>query len=65
MRVERELLFGILAFQNGYVSREVLLRGVQAWRQDLSRSLMDVLGQQGELSQDAAARVPHPCRSSI
>ncbi len=54
MRVERQLLFGILAFQNGCLSREALLSGLNIWRQDRSRSLVDVLRKQGTLSDDAA-----------
>ncbi len=53
MRVERQLLFGILAFQNGCLSREALLSGLQIWRQDRLQSLVDVLRKQGTLSDDA------------
>ncbi|MFO0953804.1 MAG: hypothetical protein U0835_22140 [Isosphaeraceae bacterium] len=45
----RELLVGLLAYQNGFVSREALLLAVGAWAGDRSRSIGAHLTGQGPL----------------
>ncbi len=47
---ERELLLGILALQNGFVSQEQLLNGFRQWTIDKSRGLADVLVSLGALN---------------
>src|SRR5262245_4629087 len=48
----RNLLFGLLAFQNGFVDREALLGAFNAWVADRSRPLGQFLRERGAL--DAA-----------
>jgi tetratricopeptide (TPR) repeat protein len=48
----RNLLFGLLAFQNGFIDRDALLGAFNAWVADKSRLLGDLLRQSGTL--DAA-----------
>src|SRR6478672_938990 len=52
---DRNMLFGILALQMDFISREALLAAMQAWVFDKSRSLGEVLLGQGALSADSAA----------
>src|SRR5687767_10275054 len=49
MSPDRNLLFGILALQNSFVTREQLLAAFDAWVADKSRALGDVLVAQGAL----------------
>jgi serine/threonine protein kinase/tetratricopeptide (TPR) repeat protein len=51
---DRNLLLGILAYQNAFVTREALLAGMQAWLYDKTQSLADILESHGAL--DAASR---------
>jgi WD40 repeat protein/serine/threonine protein kinase len=46
------LLFGIIALQNDFVSREALVAGFDAWVHDKSRTLAEILQSQGALSAD-------------
>jgi len=47
---DRNLLYGILALQMGFVTRDTLLSGMQAWVFTKNRSLGDLLQEQGALS---------------
>jgi hypothetical protein len=49
---ERNLLFGVLAMQMNFVSRESLIAAVSAWVLDKSRPLDRVLVEQGALAED-------------
>ncbi len=48
--IGRNLLLGVLALQNAFVSREVLLAAFNAWLADRTKSLGDILVGQGKLS---------------
>lgn len=50
--VDRNVLFGVLAWQLGVVERETLMSAMYTWMTDKSRSLPDVLAAAGELSAD-------------
>ncbi len=47
---DRELLFGLLALQNGIINQAQLVLAFQAWTLDKTRSLADYLQQRGELA---------------
>jgi len=47
---DRNLLFGLHSLQNGRITREALLKGLQTWAADKSRSLADVLVEAGHLT---------------
>jgi eukaryotic-like serine/threonine-protein kinase len=49
---DRNLLFGLLAVQNGFISRDALHRAFNAWMQSTERPLGDVLTEQHELNAD-------------
>jgi eukaryotic-like serine/threonine-protein kinase len=49
---DRNLLFGILAVQMDFISREALLTGMNAWVLDKAKSLAEVLHRQGALAAD-------------
>src|SRR5215813_4862935 len=49
---DRNLLFGILALQMDFVSRDQLIAAMQAWVFDKSRSLGHVLVEQSALGSD-------------
>jgi tetratricopeptide (TPR) repeat protein/serine/threonine protein kinase len=55
MSSDRNLLFGILALQMDFVSREGLIQGMNAWVLAKSTSLGQVLQEQGALRPDAHA----------
>ena len=48
----RNLLFGILALQNGLVDQADLVAGFQNWARDRSRAFSEVLIERGSLSED-------------
>ena len=48
-QADRNLLLGILAYQNAFVSKDALLAGMQAWLFDKSVPLAQVLQNQGAL----------------
>jgi serine/threonine-protein kinase len=52
---DRNLLFGILALQMDFVSRDALVAGMNAWVLDKARPLGRVLQDQGALAADARA----------
>ena len=47
---DRNLLFGILAVQLDFISKDALIAAMNAWLLDKSRSLGDILREQGQLS---------------
>jgi eukaryotic-like serine/threonine-protein kinase len=49
---DRNLLFGILAFQNELVSKDDLITAMNAWILAKERPLADIFVEQGKLSQD-------------
>jgi serine/threonine-protein kinase len=53
----RNLLFGLLAFQNGFIDRRALLAAFDVWMSDKSRSLDRVLADQGAISDDLLALI--------
>lgn len=50
--VDRNVLFGVLAWQLGVVERETLMTAMYTWMTDKSQSLPDVLAVAGNLSAD-------------
>jgi eukaryotic-like serine/threonine-protein kinase len=48
---DRNLLFGILALQTDFVTRDALIAAMHAWVQDKARSLGQILREQGALSE--------------
>ena len=49
MNADRNLLFGILALQLDFVSRDALIAAMHAWVLDKARPLGDILRDQGHL----------------
>src|SRR5262245_27101687 len=47
--VDRNLLFGILALQNGLIDQGALVAAFQAWTRDKARTLADHLDARGDL----------------
>ena len=54
---DRQLLFGMLALQNGLVNQGQLVAAFQAWTLDKSRSLAEYLEARGDLDADDRAAV--------
>jgi eukaryotic-like serine/threonine-protein kinase len=54
---DRQLLFGLLALQNGLISQVQLVAAFQAWTLDKSRNLADQLEARGDLDPDGRAAV--------
>jgi serine/threonine-protein kinase len=54
---DRNLLFGILALQMGFISSADLMKALNAWVLDKTRSLGQILGEQGALGEDTRALV--------
>lgn len=50
LRADRNLLFGILALQMDFISRDALVTAMNAWVLDKGRSLGEILREQGKLS---------------
>src|SRR5947199_4785738 len=48
---DRNLLLGVLAYQNAFITRDQLLAGMQAWLYDKARPLADILRDQGALDE--------------
>jgi hypothetical protein len=57
---DRHLLFGMLALQNGIISRVQLVAAFQAWTLDKSQGLADYLEARGDLDADDRAAVEAP-----
>src|SRR5260370_5583144 len=49
---DRNLLFGILALQMDFISREALIKSVYAWVLEKSKSLGHILTEQGAMPAD-------------
>jgi serine/threonine-protein kinase len=49
---DRNLLFGILAVHNGFVSRDALIRAMSAWLAEKETPLGQILARQGDLAPD-------------
>ncbi len=52
---DRNLLLGILAYQNAFITRDALFAGMQAWLYDKTSSLAEILQKQGVLAADRRA----------
>src|SRR5262249_14966404 len=50
---DRHLLFGILAVQLDFISRDALIQALHAWVQDKAQSVGQILLAQGTLARDA------------
>ena len=50
--VSEQLLFGIMALKNNFISREQLVAGFDAWIQNKCRNLAEVLEQQQAMDED-------------
>ena len=57
---DRDLLFGLLALQNGLIDQGQLVAAFQAWTRDKARPLADHLVARGDLDADAARRASRP-----
>jgi serine/threonine-protein kinase len=55
MSADRNLLFGVLALQMDFVTRDQLISGMNAWVLNKTRSLGDILVEQGALAADEHA----------
>ena len=53
---DRDLLFGLLALQNGLIDQGQLVAAFQAWTRDKARPLAEHLAARGDLDADAARR---------
>ena len=54
---DRNLLFGLLALQNGLIDQDQLVAAFQAWTRDKGRPLADHLVARGDLDADDSAAV--------
>ncbi len=52
VNADRDLLFGLLALQNGIINHSQLLAAFQAWTLDRFKSLAEHLGDRGDLDDD-------------
>ena len=57
MAADRDLLFGLLALQNGLIDQGQLVAAFQAWTRDKARPLADHLVARGDLDADERAAV--------
>jgi tRNA A-37 threonylcarbamoyl transferase component Bud32 len=57
MDADRNLLFGLLALQNGLVDQDQLVGAFRAWTRDKARPLADHLAARGDLDPDQRAAV--------
>jgi serine/threonine-protein kinase len=55
--LDRDLLFGLLALQNGLIEQGQLVAAFQAWTRDRSRTLADHMAARGDLDPDQRAGV--------
>jgi tetratricopeptide (TPR) repeat protein/tRNA A-37 threonylcarbamoyl transferase component Bud32 len=53
MSADCNLLFGILALQMDFISRDALIQGMHAWVLDKAKPLSQILVEQGSLAEDA------------
>ena len=59
---DRNLLFGILAVQLDFVTRDALIAAMNAWVLDKAKPLGDILRDQGHLTAERAATARRPGR---
>ena len=52
LAAERDLLFGLLALQNGLIDQGQLVAAFQAWTRDKARTLAEHLADRGDLDPD-------------
>src|SRR5262245_46148724 len=52
---DRNLLFGLLAFQNNFIDRAALLAAFNDWVEDKTRSIADILVERGALAPEFRA----------
>jgi serine/threonine-protein kinase len=57
LAAERDLLFGLLALQNGLIDQGQLVAAFQAWTRDKARTLAEHLADRGDLDPDQRAGV--------
>ena len=57
VEADRDLLFGILALQNGLIDQADLIAGFQCWTKERSRPMARILVERGSLSQEDRAMV--------
>jgi hypothetical protein len=57
MSADRDLLFGLLALQNGLIDQGQLVAAFQAWTRDKGRPLADHLAARGDLDPEQRAGV--------
>src|SRR5262249_56811276 len=57
LAAERDLLFGLLALQNGLIDQGQLVAAFQAWTRDKARALADHLVARGDLEADDRSAV--------
>src|SRR5262245_43954633 len=57
MTADHDLLFGLLALQNGLIDQGQLVAAFQAWTRDKARPLADHLTARGDLDADQRAGV--------
>jgi serine/threonine-protein kinase len=62
---DRDLLFGLLALQNGLIDQVQLVAAFQAWTRDKARALADHLVDRGDLDQDDRSAVDALVRRHI
>ena len=53
---DRNLLFGINALQNDFITRDALIAGMAAWALEKHRSLGDILVERSALDPEESAR---------
>lgn len=59
------LLFGVLALQNDFISREDLIAALSVWLQDKSRSLEQILKQRNAIPEDEHALLVALCNKHL
>ncbi len=50
----RDLLFGLLALQNGFIDQGNLFSAFHTWTRDKNQSMAEILERQGSIDRDAA-----------
>src|SRR3954451_15521597 len=62
---DRELLFGMIALQNGLIDQAQLVAAFQAWTEDRSRPFSQVLLDRGALNESDRTRLDGLARSHL
>ena len=58
----RDMLFGLLALQNGLVEQDELILAFRAWTRDKSRPIAEILAAKGVIDIDDRALLERPAR---